>query len=213
MKAGNSFKVANLHDKAADAFMLAYQSFQQADGSGLEAINNLVEAGNCLKKAKNIPECIRVFDTAIGIYAEQGKFGYTAKYQREIADIYMEDNNTESALDYYQRATQSFQHDNKPSKVTECRLKVAFILSEKNEFSRAASEFEDVGVQSLENKLSAFSSKGYFLQCLLCHLAQGDSVAIRQKSDYFKSKDFSFSASREGLFIDRLLEVCVCMDT
>ena len=107
---------------------------------------------------------------AVDVYAEQGKFGYVAKYQREVADIYLEDGNRSAALEFYQQAVMSFQNDNKPSKVTECKLKVATMCSENNEFTRAANVFEEIGLQSLENKLSSFSAKGNVIIAIITYV-------------------------------------------
>ncbi len=53
VKAGNQYKVANMHDKAAAMFLKASDSFKLGDGCDLQAINNLVEAATCFRKAKN----------------------------------------------------------------------------------------------------------------------------------------------------------------
>ena len=57
-----------------------------------------------------------------------------------------------------------------------------------------------------------FSAKGYFLQSLLCHLAQGDAVQVTVKLEQCKNADYTFGASRECGFIEKLLEVWMyCM--
>jgi len=205
-KAGNSFKVSNNHRLAGDAYLKASESYKLSDGQQLETQNNLVEAATCYRKAGESEQAIRFFLECIDVYNDQGKFGYAAKYEREIADIYEADGNKPQALQFFERAVRSFQNDNKPSKVTENKLKCAVIYSEQNEFTRAANVFEEVGSDSLSNKLSSFSAKGYFLQSLLCHFAANDSVAVRTKFDLYSSKDHSFGSSREGLFVGKLLE-------
>lgn len=205
-KAGNAFKVSNNHKLAGDAFLESSKCYKQGDGSNLEAINSLVEAGTCYRKAGENDQAIVIFLQCVDSYNEQGKFGYAAKYEREIADIYEADNNKPQALAFFERAVRSYQNDNKPSKVTENKLKCAVLYSEQKEFTKAGNVFEEVGTEALTNKLSSFSAKGYFLQSLLCHFAANDSVAVHNKLELFKNKDFSFGSSREGAFVEKLLE-------
>ena len=53
--------------------------------------------------------------------------------------------------------------------------------------------------------IGAYSAKGHFLNCVLCHLAAGDTVAAHQKIESFKDKDHNFPSSRECGFVEKLL--------
>jgi hypothetical protein len=87
-------------------------------------------------------------------------------------------------------------------------LKVATLCSQEGDLSRAAAIFETLGNEAMETKLGSYSAKGYFFQCVLCHMALGDFVASKAKTDAFKSADFNFPSSRECQFLSQLQEVC-----
>lgn len=84
---------------------------------------------------------------------------------------------------------------------------MAAIASEKNDLIRAATVYENCGKESLKTTLGAYSAKGYFFQCLLCHLAGGDRVAVDIKLEEFKNLDYTFPKSRECGFVEQLLQV------
>lgn len=44
-----------------------------------------------------------MFITAVAMYEESGRIAQAARYLKEIAEIYEQDNNMEEALNYYQR--------------------------------------------------------------------------------------------------------------
>ena len=79
------------------------------------------------------------------------------------------------------------------------------MTTEGEKFTEAASIFEATGMESLESRLGAFSAKNHFFQCLLCYLAAGDNVQVRNKIDLFKNKDHSFATSRECTFVEKIL--------
>ena len=79
------------------------------------------------------------------------------------------------------------------------------MTTEGEKFTEAASIFETTGMDSLESRLGAFSAKNHFFQCLLCYLASGDNVQVRNKIDIFKNKDHSFATSRECKFVEEIL--------
>ena len=111
-----------------------------------------------------------------------------------------------SALEFYQKAADIFNNDNKGQSANQCLLKIATIASQNmNDLSKASKIFEEIGLQSLQSNLGKFSAKGYFFQALLCLLAQGDNVATRIKVEEYKNSDYSFGSSRECEFVEKLL--------
>ena len=70
-----------------------------------------------------------------------------------------------------------FNSDNKKSNANQCLLKVASLASTNDQFTRAAGIFEDIGRESMESRLGAFSAKGYLFQAALCHMV--DYIPLR----------------------------------
>mmetsp|Transcript_11767 Transcript_11767/g.16139 ORF Transcript_11767/g.16139 Transcript_11767/m.16139 type:complete len:175 (-) Transcript_11767:163-687(-) len=122
-----------------------------------------------------------------------------------MAEVYEADNNSAMAMDSYQKAADLYNNDNKASNANQCLLKVATMAAENDDLLRAANVFEEVGRENMKSNLGKFSTKGYFLQCLLCHLAQGDAVAVTHKLESCKNVDYTFGSSRECGFIEKLL--------
>lgn len=205
-KAGNAFKLENQWQSAGDAFLQAADAWMQAGENRTDAVNQIIEAGNCYKKINPV-EAIKAFQRAIEFYNENGRFGSSARYYKEIAEIYEADHNAAGAAAAYEHAAQMFERDNKKSNANTCMLKVATFASEKGDLSRAGKIFEDIAKESLTSRLGAFSAKGYFLQALLCYLALGDQVQVRNKLEEYKNLDFSFGSAREADFINKLIDV------
>lgn len=206
VKAGNAYKLANLWQSSGDAFIQAAEAWHQRGESATEVINALVEAGNSYKRINPV-DAVKAFERAIEMYNENGRFGMSARYCKEIAEILEGDHNDEGACNAYERAAQMFEHDNKKSNANTCLLKVATYKSEHDELSKAVDIFESIGKESLSSRLGAYSAKTYFFQSLLCCLAMGDNVLVSKKNDEYKNADFSFGTSRESEFVAKLLKV------
>merc|ERR1712232_198391 len=74
---------------------------------------------------------------------------------------------------------------------------------------RAAQLYDDQGRRCLDSNVLKFNAKGHFLQAILCHLANGDSVAAEQAFEKkYDVLDYTFGTSREGKFASQLIE-CV----
>jgi alpha-soluble NSF attachment protein len=205
-KAGNAYKLANLWQSSGDSFAQAAEAWLQGGDNQTEAINCLIESGNAYKKINPV-DAIRAYERAIGMYNEKGRFGMSARYYKEIAELLESDHNTDAASGYYEKAAEMFEHDNKKSNSNTCLLKVAAFSSEKGDLLKAMGIFESIGKESLSSRLGAYSAKGYFFQSLLCCLALGDNVQVNKKIEEYKNTDYSFGASRECEFIVKLVKV------
>lgn len=207
-QAGNSYKVANNWESAAEMFLKAADINQMiSDSSQTDTINYIIEAGNSYKKVPSPVDAINAFQKAIQLYSTSGKYEQAARYYKEIAEIFEADGNMDGALENYQSAANIFSSNNSKTKADPCLLKIATISCEKDDFARAGDIYETIGRAKMETDLGKYAAKGNFFHCLLCHLASGDSVCTREKLEFFSNLDFSFASSREGEFIVKILEV------
>ena len=97
------------------------------------------------------------------------------------------------------------------SQASQCLAKVAELCSaalEPPDLLRAAQIYDEMGTRCLDSNLLKYNAKGYFLQCVMCHLANGDAIASSQCLQKFYNLDFTFQDSREGKFSEQLVE-CV----
>ena len=94
------------------------------------------------------------------------------------------------------------------SQSNQCLAKVAELSSaakDPPDLIRAAEIYEQLGKGCLDSNLLKYNAKGYFLQCVFCHLANQDSVAAEQSLQRFLSLDYTFRDSREGKFVAELV--------
>ena len=59
-----------------------------------------------------------------------------------------------------------------------------------------------MGTAALENRLLQYNAKGQFMNALLCYMAMGDEVAVKQKLDQYKAADYTFADARECKFVE-----------
>ena len=206
-KAANSYKLESQYTQAGNACMRAAEAYEKADSGANDTINATVEAGNCFKMGNDHGEAVKCFQKAIEAYEESQRFGQCAKYQKEVAEIYEACQDFDSALQCFQKAAHYYTVDNKKSQANQITLKLATMLTtHSDKYIEAADIFEKTGTESLESRLGQYSAKGHFFQCLLCHLAAGDNVQVRNKIESFKNKDHSFANCRECKFIEKIVE-------
>ena len=119
--------------------------------------------------------------------------------------------NVTLAIESYEQAAELFGMEDSKSQASQCSAKVAELCSaalDKPEYLRAAQIYETLGIDCLDSNLLKYNAKGYFLQCIMCHLANGDAIAGAQSLQKFSGLDFTYSESREGKFSEQLVS-CV----
>lgn len=204
--AGNAYKLSKDWNDAAEMYMKAAECQKETDSPN-DCCNSYVEAANCYKKTANPTLCVEPLKLAIDIYTESHRLTQIARYYKEIAEVYEKERAIPEAIAYYDKAADINEADNKQQAKSQMKLKVASLCSLEDEFARAAEIYEAIGYESLESKLGAYSAKGYFFQCVLCHMAAGDSVAAKSKVETFKSADHNFPVSRECQLLEQLIQV------
>jgi len=206
-KAGNAFKILKQWREAGDAFIRAADSQKQTESPN-DSVNSFVEAGNSYRNV-SVVDAIQSYQNAINIYNESGRFSQSARYYKEIAELYEQDSNIALAIENYQQSADIQSSENKKQGAQQCLLKIASLASSTSESTgilRAADIFETMGRESMDSRLGAYSAKGYFFQAALCHLALGDAVAVRSKLASYKNVDYTFGSSRECQFLEKLVE-------
>jgi alpha-soluble NSF attachment protein len=204
-KAANAYKLANLWQSAGEMYIKASECYKFLQ-SNSDHVNSMVEAANCFKKISPL-DSVAVFKTIIELCNDNGKFSNSAKYHKEVAEIFESVNDFDQAIFHYQQSANLYKNDNKKQSANPCLLKIATMASSKGDYLGAAKIYEDMGNESTESRLGAYSAKNHFFACLLCHMASGDLVATRNKAEEFKQIDHTFSTCRESEFIEKLVAV------
>lgn len=146
---------------------------------------------------------------------DNGRLTQAAKLSKEVAELFEQESESNEtvalAVESYEQAAELFEMERSNSQANSCRAKVAELVSaamDPPDLLRAASIYEDLGRKSLDNNLLKYNAKGFFLQATLCHLANGDSIGASQASQKYDSWDYTYGDSREGKFVNTLIE-CV----
>lgn len=225
-KAANAYKVGSLFSEAGDAYKRAAKLYQNELKNLGEASKCLTNAGSCFKKSSP-SDAIETYRAAITLLCDAGRLTQAAKLSKEVGDIFDgelgggggEDGNNDNAtlaIESYEQAAELFGMEDSKSQASQCLVKVADLLSaalEPPDLSRAASIYEGLGTQCLDSNLLKYNAKGYYMQCIVCHLANGDAIASSQALQKFGNLDFTLGDSREGKFCARLIECVENFDT
>lgn len=218
-KAANSYKVGGCNDEAGNAYQRAAELYKDKLKSLGEASKCLSDAGACLKKS-NPSEAIGCYRSAVTLLCDAGRLNQAAKLSKEIAEIFendgasAEDGSSDAinaAIASYQQAAELFEMEQAKSQASNCLQKVAELSSgalDPPELLRAAEIYESLGRQCLESNLLKYNAKTHFLNGVMCHLANGDSIGASQALARFDSLDYTFADAREGKFARQLVE-CV----
>jgi alpha-soluble NSF attachment protein len=121
-KAGIAYKLANQYQSAGDVYLQSADAYINVDSQS-EAINQIVEAAGCYKRI-NPESAITAYERAIELYNDGGRFGMSARYYKEIAEIYESMHNAQGALTNYELAAEFYNNDNKKSNANQCLIKV-----------------------------------------------------------------------------------------
>jgi alpha-soluble NSF attachment protein len=173
--------------------------------------------GSCFKKSNPV-DAVNAYQKAVALLIDAGRLTQAAKLCKECAELYEseevdlgEKSHVVLAIEAYEQAAELFGMEDSKGQASGCQAKVAELCSaalEPPDLIRSASIYEQLGRNCLESNLLKFNAKGYFLQAILCHLANNDAIGAEQALSKFESIDYTFGESREGKFARQLVE-CV----
>jgi len=215
IKSANAYKVGGMNDEAGQAYLRAAELYKDKLKSLSEASKSLSDAGACLKKS-NPTEAIGCYRSAVTLLCDAGRLNQAAKLSKEIAGIFENEGSSEdggaavnAAIASYQQAAELFEMEQAKSQASTCLQKVAELSSgalDPPELLRAAEIYESLGRSCLESNLLKYNAKTHFLNGIMCHLANGDSIGASQALHRYENLDYTFTDSREGKFAKQLLE-------
>jgi alpha-soluble NSF attachment protein len=214
-KAANAFKVGGAFNEAGDAYIKAANIYLEKLKNVMEGSTCMTQAGHAYKKVDS-EAAINAYRSAISHLCNASRLTQAAKLSKEVAELYENQENDQAesvnlAIESYQQAAELFDMEQQNSQSSQCLLKVAELCSaalDPADLTRAAEIYNSQGKSCLESNLLKYHAKGHFLHCIMCHLANEDSVGAEQAMSRFSSLDFTFGESREGKFAGSLIE-CV----
>jgi len=211
VKAANMVKLGKQWDEAGQAFMRACDMLLKAD-SKHEAAGNYVNASNCFRKGTQKEAAVDCLKLAVELFTDEGRFSIAAKHQKEIAEMYEQDNMFKEAAEAYQTAADYYDGEGSTSSANQMMLKVAHYCALDEQYAKAIEIYEDVAKKSLESNLLKWGVKEYFMKAILCHLANNDLVSAQKAYEKYCEMDISFSTTREGKFVNDIMAAVEAYD-
>lgn len=163
-------------------------------------------------------DAVAAYQSAVALLTDAGRLNQAAKLCRECAELYENEevdipgkSSVVAAIEAYEQAAELFEMEDSKSQASQCQAKVAELCSaalEPPDLIRAASIYDELGRKCLDSNLLKFNAKAYFLQAILCHLANSDAIGAQQALSRYEGVDYTFSESREGKFCRELVD-CV----
>lgn len=137
---------------------------------------------------------------------ERGRFHPAAGYQKQIAEIFESDIvDLAKSLQHYEEAAELYSGEDSAGLANQCWLKVATFAAQLEQYDKAIEKFEHVALVSLENNLTKYSAKQYFLQAALCHMVK-DPISARRAVEKYQDMDMTFPGTRECQTLIELLD-------
>ncbi|CAK9135860.1 unnamed protein product [Ilex paraguariensis] len=194
-KAANAFKLAKSWDQAGAVYVKLANCHLKLD-SKHEAANAYADAAHCYKKT-NTKESISCLEQAVNLFLDIGRLNMSARYYKEIAELYEQDQNLEQAIVYYEKATDLFQSEDVTTSANQCKQKIAQFAAQLERYQKAIEIYEEIARQSLSNNLLKYGVKGHLLNAGICQLCKGDVVAVTNALERYQELDPTFSGTRE----------------
>ena len=80
-------------------------------------------------------------------------------------------------------------------------MKVAHFAATLEQYDKAIEKFEQVATASIDNQLTKWSVRDYFLKAGLCHIANGDVIGAQRALNRYIEMDYSFSQEMQCTFL------------
>ncbi|KAI0048373.1 vesicular-fusion protein SEC17 [Auriscalpium vulgare] len=203
-QAANSFKLEKLFKEAGDAFAREAECREKCNETN-DAANAWWNAAKAYKRG--FPDlAIQALSQTIVHYTKSGRFRQAADREKEIAQIYLqEQNDLRRACESYERAGDWYAQEDATATANACFKDAADLHADLEEYSVAIARYEQVADHSLGSALTKYSVKDYWLKALLCALAQQDTVTAKRNLQRYGALDNTFTSTREAKFIAALI--------
>ena len=159
------------------------------------------EAAMCCVAAKDTAQATALIENeCLPRLVDAGRMSQAAKLHEEVAKLFEDGLELESAIDHYGKAADLFAAENSASTASKSRVNVARLcaMTEPPDFVRASEVFAEAGTEAMGSNLLKFQAKELFQKAVLCTLAHGDVVAAEQQFDKFKDVDYTLEGACGG---------------
>ncbi|THU54291.1 hypothetical protein C4D60_Mb10t23490 [Musa balbisiana] len=194
-KAANCFKLAKNWDRAGSVYIKLANCHLKLD-SKHEAASAYVDAANCYKKI-SVQDASQSLSQAVKLFLEIGRLNMAARYCKELGELNEQEQNLETAMDYFEQAADLFQSEEVTTSANQCKQKVAQFAAQLEQYPKAIEIYEAIARHSINNALLKYGVKGFLLNAGICQLCKNDVVAVTNALERYQELDPTFSGTRE----------------
>lgn len=194
----DTFRVVGKWRRAGGAFAqcaLCEQKMREP----LSAASYFIDAAEALRKVEPL-EAVGMYGKAIAEYAALGRFLTAAAVQREVAEIFVEEEATYDAATAFGYAADYYAGEALAGPAMVCLLRGGELFVMDERFELAAGFFERAAKLALDDNLLKFNTPAIALDVVLCYLCLRDDERAIDFVEAQAETDFNFSASREKRF-------------
>jgi alpha-soluble NSF attachment protein len=205
VQAANLYKLKKQGIKAGESFDKAAEAQIKADSKD-EAANTLVDAFKAYKQ-EDPASAAKSLERAIEFFTVRGQFRRAANFKLDLAQLYEDElADYPKALKSYEDAGDWFESDSAQALSSKAFLKAADLHALQGNYIQATDIYKKVVKNSVNNNLSRWSLKDYFVKIVLSYLAGDDKVAASKYLDESISLDSSFPTTREYKLLQDIIE-------
>ncbi|KAJ1832460.1 vesicular-fusion protein S17 [Coemansia sp. RSA 2711] len=202
-QASNQFKLSRQMREAGEAMLKAAQmSLQLKDAH--DAAQRFIAAAKAFKKI-HPEQAVDALTRAVSILKEDGRFRIAAAHEKEIGSLCEELSKIEHAMHAYEQAAQWYADDDSTALANGCLVKAASLAAQLENYTHAVELFEGIAEGSIDDSLTKWSVKDYFLKAALCRLAIPDSIGAAEALKRYQDLDPGFAKTRECGFLDNIV--------
>jgi len=165
------------------------------------------EALGCYKKC-DTDKYVEMAELAVVEFCKEGRISQAARLMKDMGEQMEESADMEKAAKCYKEAGKLYEKENQPSQANQNWIKAADISCTLREpdWGEIQQIYQNVIKDYLKKDMLRSSAKPLMLKCCLCALANRDAPDSRKKFTNFSSEDPGLNASREGEFIQAIID-------
>lgn len=205
IQAANQYRLQKDFNQAGTQFVKASE-IQDELGNFNDSANHLVEAYKCFK-GTSPTDAITSLSKAIHIFLTQnGQFRRAANFTMDLAELYETVNDVENAIKSYEQAGDYFTTDHAEALANKSFLKCADLAAGNNQYKKAIELYDTIIKQLINNSLTRWSLKDYFLKVILCVLCTDDIIEAQKRNENYLAEDPNWGQSREYKLLEGILK-------
>ena len=126
-----------------------------------------------LKNYSDIDKAVELYQEAIALFCDMGRFANAAKLEKEVGEMYESNNESKKCVQHYQKAADYFMGEDSVAAANQCLLKVAHFSALMEEYEDAIRIYEQVAQACLEKNVLKFNAKGHLFCAGILYLVRG----------------------------------------